>query len=133
MSPAAVERELGGRGAVFSTLLWSRKLRVSGSWSARSCAVALSESLPVRCVSPKLIRIAVASWSLEAGLGPGDRAGVLVSGARRPALCPRLRHTPRARWSRARRGGMRDAVSSGRIAAVDGQGDAVYEAGAGAA
>jgi len=28
---------------------------------------------------------------------------------------------------------MRDAVSSGRIAAVDGQGDAVYEAGAGAA
>src|SRR5215212_11088581 len=69
MSPAAVERELGGRGAVFSTLLWSRKLRVSGSWSARSCAVALSESLPVRCVSPKLIRIAVASWSLEWGSG----------------------------------------------------------------
>jgi hypothetical protein len=70
-----------GSGAVFSAALWSRKESVSGSWAARSRAVALSESLPVSRVSPKLMRIGVPSRSREPGTAPGDGDGMLASDA----------------------------------------------------
>src|SRR5690349_21523988 len=78
-----------GSCAIFSTLLKSRKVRVSGSWAIRSRAVALSHSRPVRTVSPTITRICVslaAGWFVGIGVPPsvwcglGDAAGNEVGG-----------------------------------------------------
>jgi hypothetical protein len=62
-----------GRGsfAIFSTLLKSLKVKVSGSCAARSRAVALSASRAVSTVSPKvtLIGVSPSSGSVD---GPRD-------------------------------------------------------------
>src|SRR5215204_1629286 len=127
-----------GSGAVFSTLLWSRKVSVSGSWAARSRAVALSSSRAVSSVSPTVTRIGVPQAltlpSPDAGPGPAaepERSGRERSG---PDRC-RPRRTPTERGTRGVReracGGVPGSL--GCVPAVDRERDAGYEACASAA
>ena len=53
-----------GSVAIFSTWLKSLKVKVSGSWAARSRAVALSASRAVITVSAMVILIGVSSTSM---------------------------------------------------------------------
>src|SRR3954454_17872533 len=74
MSPAAGSWPAGtpssgssrDSGAVFPTLLWSRKVSVSGSWAARSLAGALSSSRAVSRASPTRMRMAAITARAEA-------------------------------------------------------------------
>jgi hypothetical protein len=71
---SAVERQLAGQRAVFSTPSWSRNVSVSGSCAARSRAVALSFSRAMSSVSPNVMRIGVPSEAPASALSAPQAA-----------------------------------------------------------